>query len=470
MKNQYDIYLTFSEKQVNADPELAEMIGKTVENLEHALQRVLRRKVAIALKERDFSAGEALKIMGKSTVFLPVLHPTFEDDADYQNELEAISKKGNLKPGHNPGTVFKLSLAPLKKALNPECLEELISYDFFEKNRYNRKIKSLSFKEGQFSTTLYGKLLDLAYDISESLKSVESKTESGEEEYIYVGLTTFDQQQARDEIRRELLHYGYKVLPSAKMPMTGEEFEKNLKEYLARSSIVIQLMGSQYGDILKGTKYSMPDFQNKVIHDFQSNQPENSLKRFIWIPQNNKISDQRQALYLKRIRRDEADKNTEIIESPLETFKTVLGSRIENANLDSELELDNISKVFLLTEEEPSSYIEDLYSALSLSGLKVSTLNYEEQTGIYARYLHSLRSAEAVIIAQQSENHYWLNSKLRDLIKSPGIGRTLPFRKVIIITGLLPDAQLIRMIKSKVEVLDNPQPNPDIIIQKLISE
>lgn len=470
MENKYDIYLTFSEKQVNADPELAEMIRKTVENLDYALQRVMRRKVAIALKERDFDPGEALKVLNKSTLSLITLHPSFEDDPDYLNELEAISKKGKLKAGQDPGTVFKLTLAPLKKPLNPESLEELLSYDFFEKNRYNRKIKSLSFQEGQFSTALYGKLLDLAYDISESLKFAESKAESGEQEYIYLGLTTFDQQQARDEIRRELLHYGYKVLPSAKMPLTGDEFEKMLKEYLAKSSVVVQLMGSQYGDILKGTKYSMPDFQNKIIHDFLHNQSDNSLKRLIWIPQNNKISDQRQALYLKRIRRDEADKNTEIIESPLETFKTVLGSRIENVNLDSELEFDNISKVFLLTEEEQSSYIEELYSALSLSGLKVSTLNYEEQTGIYARYLQSLRSAEAVIIAQQSENQYWLNSKLRDLIKSPGIGRTLPFRKVIIITGLLPDAQLIRMIKSKVEVLDNPRPNPDIIIQKLISE
>lgn len=81
-----------------------------------------------------------------------------------------------------------------------------------------------------------------------------------------------------------------------------------------------------------------------------------------------------------------------------------------------------------------------------------------------------MRGAEAVIIAQQSENQYWLNSKLRDLIKSPGMGRLKPFKKVIIITGLLPDAQLINMIKSKVEVLESSQPSPDLIIQKLISE
>jgi hypothetical protein len=465
-----DIYVTFSDGAANADKPLNELIEDTTNNIRIALGRLLRREITIAVKGKDFNTGNASKYMDASSLAIVFVHPVFEADIEYQQELEALCHNFGLTKNRNTDRVFKISLEPLKKEISPYCLEELLSYDFFEKNIYNRKIKALSFREGEVPATLYGRLLDLAYDMSESLKKRESGEDPGMQKCIFLGLTTFDQNQAREEIRRELLHYGYKVLPSSKIPVTGEEFEKALIENLTKSTVAIQLMGSQYGDIVKGTKYSMLDYQNRIIKEYQQKLPDNGLKRFIWIPQNNKISDQRQALYLKRIRRDDASDDTEIIESPLETFKTILSTKLEDTNHFSKSDYENISKVFLLSEEQASTYVEELYSALSLSGLRVLTLDYEEQTGIYARYLQSLRDTDAVILVQSSENTFWLNSKLRDLVKSPGIGRMNPFKKVLIISRLLPNVQLIRMIKSKVEILDNPEPNPDVIIHKLISE
>lgn len=469
MEKNYDIYITFSETQARADNELIENIQHAIHNLRLAVKRIIKREPVFAVKGEDFNVGNAQKIMAGSTLALVFIHQSYEEDNEYQEELSALCRHYGLTKGQGMEKVFKVYLEPIKNEINPYCLEELLSYDFFEKSRFNRRVRGLSFTSDEVSTTLYSKLLDLAFDMGQALIGAGSPGHYSDDEYIYLGLTTYDQQEARDEIRRELLHYGYRVLPSTKMPQTGEEFEKSLNEHLGRSSIAIQLMGAQYGDNLKGTKFSMMDYQNKLIREFQEKQPEN-LKRFIWIPQNNKISDQRQALYLKRIRRDDATTNTEIIECPLETFKTVLAARLENPKLPTNGNFENISRIFLLTEEEQSAYAEVLYSALSSAGLKINTLDYEEQTGIYARYLQSLRDADAVIILQQSENQYWLNSKLRDLIKSPGIGRDHPYKRVIVITGLLPDAQLIRMIKSKVEVLDDPNPNPDSIIQKLIAE
>ncbi|MBA7584881.1 hypothetical protein ES708_26847 [subsurface metagenome] len=373
---------------------------------------------------------------------------------------------------HGFNKIFKICLETPKNQLKPGCLEQLLSYNFFEKNIYNRKISSLDFTSEDKSGTIYSKLLDLAYDISGSIKNINKPASNEEDEvrYIYLGLTTHDQQHSRDEIRRELQHNGFNVLPRIDMPATSDEFKKVMMANLKKADFAIQLMGAQYGDILKGSKYSLPDFQNQIIKDFQKSDEHQSFRRLIWIPQNAKITDQRQALYLKRLRRDEAEMNTEIIESPLEIFKTILSDKLENTNHTERLEYENISRVYLLAEEETSDKFEQLYSTLSLSGLRVYTLDYEEQTGIYTRHLQALRVSDGIIIYQQNSNEYWLRSKLRDIIKSPGIGRKEPFKKVVIISKLRPEQELIKMIKTKVEIINEDELDPDLVLQKLISE
>lgn len=475
MEKKYDIYITYPEELLLLDEKIAETIQSTADNLKISLEKILNRELKIVSKGRDFVSSDAVKYMQASDLAIIIIHPKFVADNEFQAELDEICKQFGLMVNGkavNSNRVFKICLEPLKEALNPPCIEELLSHDFFEKNLYNRRTTSLSFDLDNISTPIYSKLLDLAYEAATVLQVANNSLPDNDKrgQYIYLGLTTFDQQKAHDELRRELLHYGYQVLPSSKMPLTKEEFEKSLQSCLEKSSIVIQLMGAQYGDLLKGTKFSVIDYQNKMIREYQQNNSENPFRRFIWIPQNNKISDQRQALYLKRMRRDDATTNTEIIECPLETFKTILSSKLEDTNNNPKAVYDNISRVYILSEEDSASEVEELYSALSLSGLKVGMLDYKEQIGIYARHLQLLRDSDAIIIYYKGENAFWLNSKLRDLVKAPGLGRDKPFKKVLVATNILPDAQLIRMIKTKVEVINGKTFEPELLLQKLISE
>lgn len=476
MTKKYDIYITFPTQQINNDSKLYQIANAAVLRLQLAINRILKQQVTIAWKGgNSFNPSEYRKVIRESKLAVFFIHPEFELDTDYIRELEDICELMAFERAdfiESYSKIFKISLEPSKKPLNPPCINDLLSYDFFEKNIYNRKIKSLDFDTSDKTSTVYSKLLDLAYDISSSLKIQNSEDDIRENKkpFVFLGLTTFDQQQARDDIKRELQHYGFRVLPFTTLPQTGEEFERALINNLDKADTVIQLMGSQYGEMLKGTKYSIPDYQNRIIREYQQKNENSGFNRFIWIPQNSKISDQRQALYLKRLRRDDATVNTEIIESPLETFKTILSAKLENSNHISRIEYENISKVYLLTEENELPEIEEIYSTLTLSGLKVYKLDYEEQVGIYARHLQALRDSDAVVIYQTSENQYWLNSKLRDIIKSPGIGRIKPFKKVVLVTSHTPDEDLIRMIKTRVELLNSNEAEPEQILQKIISE
>ena len=477
MSRKYDIYITIPSQLAETNEKLFQATEAVVNRLKLTILRMLKQPVSVVWKgDANFDRSNYRQIIHDSKLAVLFTHPEFESDTDYEKELEDICELmeiENTDRGEGYGKIFRISLEPSKKPASPPCLDNLLSYDFFEKNIYTRKIKSLDFESDDKLTVLYSKLLDLAYDISSSLRieslEVESKS-NFKQRSVFLGLTTFDQQQARDEIKRELQHYGFRVLPYNKLPQTGEEFEKALIHNLDKADTVIQLMGSQYGEMLKGTKYSLPDYQNRIIREYQQKDESSRINRFIWIPQNSKISDQRQVLYLKRLRRDDATTNTEIIESPLETFKTILSGKLENSNHTPQIEYENISKVYLLTEEGELTEFEDLYSTLTLSGLKVVQLDYGVQTGIYARHLQALRDSDAVLIYQVSENQFWLNSKLRDIIKAPGIGRDKAFKKVVIISKLAPDEDLLRMIKSRVVVLNSKDIESELILNKLISE
>ena len=477
MGKKYDIYITFPSQQIGDDVKMFQSANALAGKLKLAISRILRREVSLIWKgDHNLNPTEYRQVIHESKTIAFFTHPEFEQDTDYIRELEEICEIKELKnvdfiEGY--GRMFRISLEPSKNPLGANCLEELLPYEFYEKNIYNRKVKSLDINSDERSSILYSKLLDLAYDISATINAEDTSSESRQDKkqrFVFLGLTTFDQQQARDDIKRELQHYGFRVLPFTRLPQTGEEFEKALIFNLNRADTVIQLMGSQYGEMLKGTKYSLTDYQNRVIREYQQKMENSGVNRFIWIPQNSKISDQRQVLYLKRLRRDDAASNTEIIESPLETFKTILSTKLENSNHNGRIEYENISKIYLITEENEYLESEELYSILALSGLKVIQLDFSEQTGIYARHLQALRDTDAVVIFQTGESPFWLNSKLREIIKSPGIGRIKPFKKVVIISELAPDNDLIRMINTKVEVVNRKGFEPEIILQKLISE
>jgi hypothetical protein len=475
MEKHYDIYITFPDGLHEIQHELAETINSYISSLTIIIGRILTCKPRILVKGIDFNKGNYSQFFELSSSFIFFTHPLFEKNEAYERELTDMCNflhLDQLNPTKGLPRIFKVHLEPAKDVLKPDCIEELLSYIFYEKSVINRKIKSLNFGSKQNNLTIYGRLLDLAYDIASSLTEDQTKKprKSEHQGYIYLGLTNPDQMESRDDIRRELQQIGYKVLPLKSLPANEEEFRKVLNNYLEISDSVIQLMSTQYGDIPKGFKYSISDLQNRIIKDFKSKDLSHQPKYYIWMPAAKIINDQRQSLHLKRIKHDDAGNSTEIIETPLESFKTIVVNRLKAAKELKKVDYGNIFQVYLITEETVSTEVDKLYTTLSSSGLKVLTLDFSEQAGIYARHLQKLRDCDSVIVFQQESNQFWLDSKIRDLVKSPGIGRLKPFKKVLIVAKNQPNQTLLGMIKTRTEVILNKKYDEDFILQKLITE
>jgi hypothetical protein len=474
MSKKIDLYVTFPDELSQKNESLAGVVQAYITTFSSLLNRILPQEVKIAIKGKDFSKNNFADIIKESKAFMFFTHPLFETYSDYDSELNEICeilKVNQVDPLAGFPQIFKIGLEPLKKPIKNSCLDQLLSYDFFERTSHTRRSKASDTGSIGRSPILYSKYLDIAYDFIGILKATDT-TDSNESKikYIYLGPTTVELNNYRDEIRRELQYYGFRILPMVNSPSNSQDLEDITRLSLKKTNAVVQLMGSQYGDVVKGSKYSLTELQNKIIKEYMEKETEKPLKRYIWIPSHIKINDQRQALFLNRLRRDDAGYNTEIIESPIETFKTILAGRLGENNILFNEEYENISKVYLLTEESSVKDSEKLYAPLSSAGLKVQTLDYSEQIGIYARHLQKLRECDSIIIYQNIENKFWLNSKLRDIIKCPGIGRSKPFKKILLIVKSEPDEHLIKLIRSKIELIKNKDLDFDLILQKLISE
>ena len=105
------------------------------------------------------------KVIRESALAVMFLHPSFEEDAEYHLELARICETFDITQESMPRLlpVFKVCLEPLTREPSPTCLNHLLSYDFFEKNRYTRRTKRLDFNSSERLSAVYGKILDLAY-------------------------------------------------------------------------------------------------------------------------------------------------------------------------------------------------------------------------------------------------------------------------------------------------------------------
>jgi hypothetical protein len=474
MSKKFDLYITFPDDLSENNQKLSDLVQSYISTFTVLTNRIFSNNVELKIKGRDYSKNNYTELIKESKAFMFFTHPLFEGNIEYETELNEICeilKVDQIDPLAGFPQIFKICLEPLKKPLKNNCLEQLLSYDFFERVSYGKKVKTAEGDTNNKLSGFYSKFLDVVYDFIGILKASESSIANESNlNYIFLGPTTADLNIYRDEIRRELQHLGFRILPMVNIPLTAQEFEEVTILSLKKTDAVVQLMGSQYGEVVKGSKYSMTELQNKVIKEYMDKESKKPLKRYIWIPSHTKINDQRQALFLNRLRRDDAGFDTEIIESPIETFKTILSGRLGNNHINYKEEYDNISKVYLLTEESSVKVADKLYSSLSSSGLKVLTLDYSEQVGIYARHLQKLRDCDSIIIFQNIDNKYWLSSKLRDIIKCPGIGRTKPFKKIVLIVKSEPEEQLLKLVRTKVELIYNKDLDIDVVLQKLISE
>ncbi|NJM16550.1 MAG: hypothetical protein HC896_15295 [Bacteroidales bacterium] len=192
----------------------------------------------------------------------------------------------------------------------------------------------------------------------------------------------------------------------------------------------MHIFGGTYGDYLKQSQYSAPDFQNRVAKSYIENQHDKNpyLKRIIWIPPGLNSHDQRQELLINRIKRQENNKATEILQAPLSELKRSIFRHL-NAS-DEKKPVSHVkNSVYYMSDGPAKGYFAEIQKTLADLGHKLVLLDHN-LPGLISQHINILLYCESVIL-DYNGNTNWLNAKQADINKINGYGRQAPYKFIV---------------------------------------
>lgn len=407
------------------------------------LNQVLGENANIMLKaEYDNMISPKLNNVG---VLVTILSRDFIQSGKCLDHVEAFYKGLENAP-KSRNRVFKVFKSPLVTAEQPPRLRELLGYDMYQLDPDSGEIREYT---DYFSTEAerqyWMKMVDLAYDIYDTLVFLKDDSATTEvkniykRKTIYLAETGHDLSVQRNIIKRELQRHGYVVLPNQTLPGNLRDFEQIARKDLAESNLSIHLIGSAYGEIPTGSDRSIVDIQNKLAAEKSLKAKENKedFTRLIWISPNLANASERQKNFIENIKRDvEAQEGAEILQTPLEDFKNIMREElVESEERRGTEELAGRS-VYLMHDRIDVHDVKPIKEVLEKSGFRVLVPQFEgELLELRKHHIENLKSFDAAIIYKGKVNEQWVRMKALDLLKAPGFGRKKPIIGKAILTA-----------------------------------
>ena len=165
----------------------------------------------------------------------------------------------------NKARIFKVLKTPVPIAQHPAEIQSLLGYEFFKVDPQTGKSHELDQAFGpEAQRDFWTKLDDLAQDLCALLCALESSEEAtsatrttSDKGTVYLAETTFDLKDRRDAVRRDLLAYGYRVLPDISLPLNAPELKMYLEQAMTQCRLSVHLIGKNYGVVPEGTEQSI---------------------------------------------------------------------------------------------------------------------------------------------------------------------------------------------------------------------
>ena len=414
--------------------------------LELMLVQVLGNKPNIMLKsEHDTITGGNLD---KVAVMVPILSPAFMASGESLDTVESFF--GTTKKGE-PNRVFKILKRPVDIEDQPAKLKELIGYDLYEVDEDTGDVEDyIDFFSPEAERNFWMKMVDLAYDIHESLIILNDLKSNSEVKHIYerrcifLAETGHDLSIQRNIIKRELQRHGYKILPDKTLPQEVDELKKVVEKELEECSLSIHLIGSSYGDIPQGSDRSVVDIQNQIAAQKSiAVKDKTKFSRLIWISNQLNQASEKQMAFIENIKRDLASsEGTEILQTALEDFKNIVREELIEVGIDKKLGRKHVlpengqPAIYLLHDKIDAKEIIPIKAFIEKAGYKVLIPSFKgELLELRQEHINNLRSFDAAIIYQGKVNNQWVRMKLLDLLKAPGFGRRKPITGKAIISN-----------------------------------
>ncbi|MBS1558296.1 MAG: DUF4062 domain-containing protein [Bacteroidetes bacterium] len=431
-----DVLITFAEKDNETEKKNEQgWVTQFRKFLELMLYQVLGSKPVIVIKS-EFDTATA-PAMDNAAVLVAILTKDFTQSGRCLDLVEQFYKNTSGSPANR---VFKVLKSPLTIQEQPPRLRDSIGYEMYQLDAETGLMKEYAdFFSQEAEKQYWMKLVDLAYDIHESLlliKQGESKSGSVKNIFkrktIYLAETGHDLSVQRNIIKRELLRHGFAVLPNHTLPQRLADLEREVRKDIESCSMSVHLIGSAYGEIPEEGDRSVVDVQNKIAAEVAvaKRQGKEEFLRLIWISQNLKNASDRQKAFIDTIRRDtEAQEGAEILQNPLEDFKNIMREELMESSENRAINSTTGKFIYLVHDKVDQLEVAPFREAIEKSGFNVLIPAFEgDLLEVRKRHIENLRNFDGAVIFKGKVNDQWVRMKILDLLKAPGFGRNKPIQ------------------------------------------
>lgn len=449
MEKKYDLFISYS----GNDNKLLENEKGWVINfarcldvvLEHLLNRRPKILLSHDLDSTRFPKGASSEVLSNTAAFIFVLSPDYIKSKNFSELEDFMDVASHAASANSDGKqgIFKVLKTQVPFDEQSAKMQDLLSYDLCSVDPAGKLLEINNFIDPLTQSEFWPVLIDLAYDIASLISSAKNSVKASsadENKIIYLAEAGKDQMKFRNIIKRELQWHGYKVLPERPLPRNMKNLESTVRAYLDKSSFSIHLVGNDNGYAPQGSENTIVDIQNTIAADY--NKTKNSIQdknlnhdfsRLIWISPDLKVATEKQKFQVDQLKKDaEEVAGVEVVQTPLEVFKTILHDKArkelsKRQNLMSANTSNIKTRIYLIYTQENTNEIISLAAYLDSLGFEVKPtifdVNIIESIGIHRE---NLVACDAAIIYYGKNNEQWLRSKLIDLKKAPGFGRTKP--------------------------------------------
>ena len=445
MAFEIDVVLSFADKDNEAKEKNKDgWVDYFKKFLELMLYQVLGEKPNIMLKS-EFDSLSA-STLDNAAVMVVILSNEYINSGRCLDTLESFYKITESTPGKS--RIFKVIKNQIRYEEQPPRIRELLPYDMFQQDIETGASKEYTdFFSLDAEKHYWMKMVDLAYDIHETLIELKATGDKKEvknifkRKVIYLAETGHDLTVQRNIIKRELLRHGYIVLPTYTLPQQLSELEKSVEKDIEQSSLSIHLIGNAYGEIPEGADKSIVEIQNKIAAEKSRSvgSKREIFSRLIWISPDLKNASEKQRNFIENIKRDvDAQEGAEILQTPLEDFKNIVREELlETAYDKAKLQDSNGKSVYLVHDRLDVDAVRPLIDYMEKSGYNVLVPQFEgELLDLRQKHINNLRSFDAALIYKGKVNEQWVRMKLLDLLKAPGFGRKKPIKAKAVMAAI----------------------------------
>jgi hypothetical protein len=376
-------------------------------------------------------------------VLISILSPPYIHSTWTRRELtefwNAASEHGGVRIG-DKARVFKVLKTPVPLDEQPPELQQLLGYEFFKADPNTGKTRELNRAYGREAELEFlMRLDDLAHEMCTLLERLEPDQEPEtpalpSKATVYLAETTADLRDERDSIRRELQQHGYTVLPAFSLPIVEPDLRSAVQEELDRSQFSIHLVGEHYSLVPEGSVESLVEIQNDLAVERAA---KGGFSQLVWIPPGVQIKDERQRKLVEQLRLNpKLRQGSDLLEVPFETFKTSIEDHLRSPQKTTTAaeqvgSFEDLTHLYLIYDQRDQEAIQPWRQFLFEQKMEILTPDFEgSETEVRENHEENLRSCDAVLIHYGAAGECWLRRKMREVQKSPGYGRTEPFRAV----------------------------------------